>query len=76
MMTDSRIISTPTDVFALVVSCGVGVTLGRSGVDLNIWDTHVKDDLPRSICDGMDGRLQEELSLGEVDSSSSQNSRP
>lgn len=28
-------------------------------VDLSIWGTDVKDDLPRSLCDGMDDRLRE-----------------
>ena len=61
----SRLMSTPTEVFALLVTCGVDIKLSRRGVDLNVWYTDVRDDLARGFNDGMDGLLQERLSHGE-----------
>jgi len=66
MKIDSRFISTPTRVFALLVIYGTGFALGRRGVVLNIWDTDVDDDLPRSVCNGMDSRLWGDLGTEEV----------
>ena len=62
MMIDSRITSTPSVVFALLVTYRVGARyLRRCDVDLSTWNTDVKDDLPWSLRDGMDGRLRKEL---------------
>ena len=63
--------STPIEVFALLVTCEVGITLSRRGVDLNAWDADMNDDLPRGVYDEMDGWLQDGLNRGEVDHRSS-----
>ena len=44
---------------------GVGTALGRFSIDLNIWRTHVNDDLPGGVCDGMDRRLRGRFSAGK-----------
>ena len=59
---DSRLISTPTEVLALFVIYETNATLSAWDADLNVLATDVNDNLPWSICDGMDGRLWERLS--------------
>ena len=46
--------------------------LSACDADLNVRDTDVNDDLPWSVCDGMDGRLREGFSRCE---GSSENKR-
>ena len=67
MKIDSRFTSTPIEVFVLLVTCGVGVTLSGCGVDLKVLDTDVKDDLAWGVYHRMDGLLREGLSHSEGD---------
>ena len=61
---DSRVMSTPTEVFTLVVTYGrARATLIKvlqcGGLSDWVWsNTDVNDDLPRSFCDGVDGPLR------------------
>jgi len=71
MMIDSWADSTPP-VVKLAVIYEMGTTLGRCWVGLSNQDTDVKDDLSRSVCDGMNGELREEFNHGEEGSSSDQ----
>ena len=64
MKIDSRFISTPIKVFALLVICRVG-TSGRCGGDPNAWDTDVNDDLPRGVYDRMNAWLCEDLTTAK-----------
>lgn len=65
MEIDSRFISIPITVFALLEACRVGTGLSRRGDDSNAWNTNVNDDLPWDFRDGMEGSLRERINYGE-----------
>ena len=65
MVMDSRVRSIRIVVFVLTVTYEVSTTLNICGADLNVWGTDVKDDLPWSVCDGMNGHLREYLATAK-----------
>ena len=76
MKIDSRFISTPIEVFALLVIYGINGTLSACNADLNVWGTDVNDDLLLCVCDGMDSRLREGVSRYEGCSESNRYNLP
>ena len=50
--------SIPTEVFAILVSYGLGITSKMRNLNMAVWETNMDDDLPWSLYDEMDGGLQ------------------